>query len=325
MNIYTKEEIEAQVMDHYIGGGGNVFYLGFKNLSKHYQILEGSRTDWTGYPGSGKTELLLECLNNTSEWYGHKHLLHMPDAGSIAELSAKLLHKMSGKQFKEFYHNKDGDKVKIENRLTEFEVRQLLPQMLNNYVLFDSRKHIEGKVGASKSVTPRELWQFGADNKKDLGIFSVVIDSWNYMRHDVSSGQRYDQWLESELSFGNDLSESSKLHFHTIVHPKSPVKVQGKIAMPDYHEMKGGSEWGNNGKSIIICHREFDSNTLDIKVNKAKPEIIGIRGLCSLNYDLKLGKYYQYSAGGNIYAEPLTRVDEVLMEVNKAFKPNMDF
>jgi len=314
MDIYKYEEVEAKVMEHYLGGGGNVFYLGFKELGRHYQILEGSRTDWTGYAGSGKTELLLECLNNTSDWYGHKHLIHMPDAGSIAELSAKLLHKMSGKQFKEYFIDDKGEKVILKNRLTEEEVLTLLPKMLKNFALFNPST--SGK--SSKAITPSELWQFGADNKKDLGIFSVVIDSWNYMKHDVQGGQRYDQWLESTLSFANDLSESSKLHFHTIVHPKSPTKIQGKIQMPDYHDMKGGSEWGNNGKSIIICHREFDSKVLEVKINKAKPEIVGIRGLVMLEYDIVTGKYYTNDIHkGKIYATPLPR--ETAMQNNMNF------
>ena len=321
MDIYQYDEIEYKVMEHYTGGGGNVFYLGFPSLAKHYQILEGSRTDWTGYPGSGKTELLLECLKNTSEWYGHKHLLHMPDAGSIAELTAKLMHKMSGRQFKEFYYNKDNEKVLVPNRLTEEEVRSLLPQLLKNFVLFNPK----GK--ASKAVTPSALWQFGADNKKELGIFSVVIDSWNYMNHDVPSSMRYDQWLESTLSFGNDLSEQSLLHFHTIIHPKSPTKIQGKVVIPDMHELKGGSEWANNGKSIIVCHRDFDTNMLDVKVNKAKPEIVGVRGFTNLFYNVQSGKYYEYKDGNESYATPLMRVQEVVKEINKkvAFAPNLDF
>lgn len=293
--IYDYSEIERSVLEHYKSGGGKTFYLGFPCLAKHYSIMEGSRTDWTGYPGSGKTELLLECLVNTSKWYNHRHLIHMPDAGSTSEIVAKIMHKMSGKQFKEFYYNANGEKVKIENRLSEIEITRLLPQVLDKFIIYKP----EGK--ASKAITPKELWQFGADNKEKLGIFSVVIDSWNYMRHEVTGGMRYDQYLEDVLSFGNDLSQASKLHFHTIIHPKSPVKLNGKVQMPDMHELKGGSEWGNNGKSIVIVHREFDSVITEVKINKAKPEIIGVRGLTQIMYDVKSGKFIEDGK----FAEPL--------------------
>jgi hypothetical protein len=318
MDIYSQKELEQQLIEHYLGGGGKTFYCGFKALSPYYSVHEGGRTDWTGYPGSGKTELLLEVLNNTSEYYGHKHLIHMPDAGSVAEIISKIMHKMSGKQVKEFYYDKDGNKVIIQDRLTQDEIKILLPKVLNNFVIFKP----DGK--SSKAVTPKEYWQFASDNKKYLGIFSAVIDSWNYMKHDVPSNLRYDQWLEGTLSFANDLAESSKLHLHTIIHPKSPIKKDGKVQIPDMHELKGGSEWANNGKSIIVVHREFDSNITDIKINKAKPEVVGIRGFTNLFYDVKLGRFYETNGITKKYAEELSRKDEVLMQM-KPLEPNNNF
>jgi len=326
MNIYQHKELEEQLLEHYLGGGGKTFYCGFKKLAPLYSVHEGGRTDWTGYPGSGKTELLLEVLNNTSEWYGHKHLIHMPDAGSVAEIISKIMHKMSGKQVKEFYYDKEGNKIYIQDRLTQDEIKILLPKVLNNFVIFKP----EGK--ASKAVTPMEFWNFASEHKKTLGIFSAVIDSWNYMKHDVPSNLRYDQWLESTLSYANDLAESSKLHLHTIIHPKSPTKIEGKVKMPDMHELKGGSEWANNGKSIIVVHREFDGNITEIKVNKAKPEIVGVRGFTDLLYDVKLGRFFEMNGITKKYAEPLTRVDEVLIqnkplqsEIFNNLAPNKDF
>jgi hypothetical protein len=63
---------------------------------------------------------------------------------------------------------------------------------------------------------------------------------------------------------------------------------------------------------------------LDVKVNKAKPEIVGVRGFTNLFYNVQSGKYYEYKDGNESYAAPLTRVKEVIKE-KKAFQPNMDF
>jgi predicted ATP-dependent serine protease len=118
MGVVKLQEIREEVIDLYKNGGGNVFYCGFKRLAPHYNVKEGSCTDWTGYPGSGKTELLFEVLRNCSEFYDHKHLIYMPDAGSNAEVVAKLLHKFSGKQFNEHYYDSDGKQQKIEDRIS---------------------------------------------------------------------------------------------------------------------------------------------------------------------------------------------------------------
>jgi len=126
------------------------------------------------------------------------------------------------------------------------------------------------------------------------------------MRHDTEGFQREDKWLEDTLSFRNELAERSKMHFHTVIHPKSARKDRdGNTIPPDMHTLKGGSEWGNNGKSIIVVDRDFQSNMSNIIIVKAKPSIVGIRGACSVGYDIKKGAYFEFVDGVKYSAEPL--------------------
>jgi hypothetical protein len=127
------------------------------------------------------------------------------------------------------------------------------------------------------------------------------------MRHDIGS-QRQDQWLEEILSYRNELAERNNIHFHTIIHPKGEKKDKnGKKLMPDMHSLKGGSEWANNGKTIIIAHRDFESQITDIKVDKAKPKIVGVQGLSALRYDVSYGGFYENINGKRQYShkEPI--------------------
>ena len=306
-NILTEEMIRDKMSEHYDSGGGETFYAGFNGLAKYYSIKAGSCTDWTGLPGSGKTEILLEMLKNSSEWYDHKHLLHMPDAGSEVEIVAKLIHKLSGKQFEEYYYDDAHEKQLIKNRISEEEMFRMIPEVLKIFKIFvpTPKPQKEGKKATrSKAVTPKEFWEFAVENKKKLGIFSAVIDSWNYMKHDTEGFGREDKWLEETLSYRNELAESSDLHFHTIIHPKGAKKDKaGKIIMPDMTDLKGGSEWGNNAKSIIVVHREKNSHLTHVKIEKAKPKVVGIAGSCLLAYDVKSGRYYE-----NIKSSGMKRV-----------------
>ena len=143
----------------------------------------------------------------------------MPDAGTIEEVVGQLIHKLSGKQFDEFYYNDLGERVLIDDRVTEAEISRYLPIVLEYFKILDPKKKTN-----SKALTPKEFWQFSVDNKKELGVFSAVIDSWNYMRHDVEGFAREDKWLEDTLSFRNELAERSKMHFHTVIHPTKRVK-----------------------------------------------------------------------------------------------------
>tara|TARA_R110000868_G_scaffold173508_7_gene409628 strand:+ start:3585 stop:4553 length:969 start_codon:yes stop_codon:yes gene_type:complete len=296
MDIINTEAIREAVIDLHRTGGGNVFYCGYKSLARHYGIKEGGCTDWTGFAGSGKSEILLDILKNCAEYYGHKYLIHMPDAGTPQEVIGKLIHKLSGKQFDEFHYNAEGLKILNSNRLTEDDVHKYLPIVTESFKILDTKVN-----GSSKALTPKEFWSLAVSKKKELGLFGAVIDSWNYMKHDTEGFSREDKWLEDTLSFRNDLAESSGMHFHTIIHPsKARRSTDGEVQAPDIHSLKGGSEWGNNGKSIIIVNREYGSNKCEIDVVKAKPQIVGVRGQVELSFDVKTGAYTE-AINGSVY------------------------
>ena len=80
-------------------------YLGFERLNEYYTMVLGTCTDWTGFPRSGKTQVLMELLLNTSKYYGWKHLVYFPDVGNKVEIIADLLHKLTGKTFNPKYKN----------------------------------------------------------------------------------------------------------------------------------------------------------------------------------------------------------------------------
>ena len=87
-------------------------YLGWKGMDEFYSMQLGNCTDWTGFPMSGKTQVLMECLLNTSKFYGWKHLVYFPDVGSNVEIVADLIHKV----IKGLSESKS-DNSKIENEV----------------------------------------------------------------------------------------------------------------------------------------------------------------------------------------------------------------
>lgn len=288
------KDLFDKVIARWKQGDAQVFNPGFKNFSNFYNVLQGSCTDWTGYPTSGKTELLLEVLMNCSNFYGHKHLLYMPDAGTEVEVIGDLLTKYSGKPFGEYYFWQ-GEKHKNYDRITEKEIAQYLPEIQNSFMIYSQD---------SKTLTPIQFWEYACDYAKNNTLHSAVIDSWNYMHHDIGS-LRQDQWLEATLSKRNQLAEKSKLHFHTVIHPKSATyNKNGLVVVPTAHSLKGGSEWYNNGKSIICVDRPNSSgNIADVYIQKAKPRIVGVKGDFSLNFDVKKSRYYYDTGLEKIYAK----------------------
>lgn len=267
-------------------------YLGFDNLHEFYTMSLPGVTDWTGYPQSGKTELLLELLLNTSLFYGWKHFLYVPDVGTKEDIISLLIHKKTGKTF---------DKRYKSNYITEIEVSNNLDWVLNHFFILH-------KIDEKAKITPYQFWDFGVNFSSEVsgGIQTMVIDSWKDLKHDRS--MRDDQYLEDVLSYRNMIAEKYGMHIHTVIHPKglgNEKNSKGERKVPGPDDLKGGSEWWNNGKNIVVVHRpEGSSNTTEIYIKKAKPKSVAKQGMTELYLDLV--KYNFYAINENnakVYAK----------------------
>lgn len=266
-------------------------YLGFPNLNEFYTMALPGVTDWTGYPQSGKTELLIELLLNTSLFYGWKHLLYVPDIGSKEDMISLVIHKLTGKTF---------DKRYKSNYIEESDITKNIDWVLEHF-------RILHKTDEKAKLTPYQFWDFGIEYSSTVigGIQTMVIDSWKDMKHDRT--MRDDQYLEDVLSYRNMIAEKYKMHLHTVIHPKglgNEKTAKGERKVPGPDDLKGGSEWWNNGKNIIVVHRpEGSSNTTDVYVKKAKPKSVAKQGKCELFLDLVSYRYYHIDENNNrVYA-----------------------
>ena len=315
MDIVKPADVRDKLCHYIKKGGPKRYYIGHKSLDRHYGVREGSRTDWSGYPASGKTELMIETIWNCSQYYEHKHLINMPDAGSKEEIIAKLFHKVTGKRMEKYYWTNEG-RQETDNLATVQELDRYLPEILHYFKIIKS----------DQLLSPSQFWLEAEKMQSEHGIFSAVIDSWNHMFHDTD-GEREDKWLAKTLQLGNDIVERSGLHFHTIIHPRSAKIKDGKLQPPTYHELKGGSEWGNYAKSVIIVHRVKSEQFSEIHIEKAKGANIGIKGMIVLHFDIKTGKYYETEIIGNQlirhYAQPEGK--EEIEVINSAIVPDTNF
>lgn len=278
MDFIKLDDIQNRLVKH-LNQDIKLQSIGFNALDDYYKVILGNCTDITGYPYMGKTLLLMEILFNLSYEYGYKHLLHLPDMGKPEEVIAILLQKLTGKTFDKRY----------ENKIDE-------PTILKNINWIDEHFKI---LSYEKRPSPIEFWEYAGT----LDVQCASIDSWNYMRHD-SSGTEY---LASQLSTRNELAEKYNKHFFTIIHPKNPTQhdkdANGKVNAPDVYNLMGGSEWNNNGKNIIVLHKESkESMDYDIYFRKIKPRIVGKTGMETMQYDIVRQKFFTADKGTRMYA-----------------------
>jgi hypothetical protein len=167
----------------------------------------GNCTDWTGFPMSGKTQVLMECLMNTSRFYGWKHLVYFPDVGTNVEIIADLINKKTGKSFN----------PEAFNVITDDEIINAIDWITHHFKVL-TRSDIKAKL------TPIEFWDYAVQLKKDEGLETASIDSWKDLNHPYNDYGGYAQYLEFVLPYRNQIAEDNDLHLHTIIHPKLTEK-----------------------------------------------------------------------------------------------------
>jgi hypothetical protein len=279
-------------------------FLGFDKMKDNYSMQLGNCTDWTGYPMSGKTQFLMECLINTSLFYDWKHLIYFPDVGNNIEIIADLIHKKTGKSFNPDAHN----------TITDSEI-SIASEWVCHYFKVLTKSDLKAKMSAV------EFWDYAVTLKKSEGLQTASIDSWKDLSHDYSSYGGYAQYLEFVLPYRNQIAEDNDLHLHTIIHPKLTEKVNGKRVPPGPYDLKGGSEWFNSGKCMITVHREdLSDNQCEIYFNKIKPRSIGKIGMINLRFDINKFRYYDLDSNNpnqhsNIYAQEKHEIKKPIAEL----------
>lgn len=273
-------------------------YLGFKAIDEFYTMQLGNVTDWTGYPMSGKTQILMEVLLNTSKFYGWKHLVYLPDVGNKTEIVADLIHKLTGKSFN----------PKFENHISKEEISREIDWILEHFKIL-TKKEVKSKM------TPFEFYDLAAT----MDIQTASIDSWKDMSHPYKEYGGYATYLEVVLPYRNQIAEDNNIHINTVIHPKLTEKENGKRNAPTPYDLKGGSEWFNSGKCMITVHRESkDDNIAQINFNKIKPRSIGKIGGCELRFDLNKFVYYEEGINSRTYAH---EKGQDILEDNKPPRP----
>lgn len=267
--LLTSQDVRESLKRHRDTYNSRGKFLGWKEFHKHYSMQLGNCTDWTGFPRSGKTELMMELLMNTSKWYGWSHLIYFPDVGSSTEIVADLLHKKTGKTFN----------PKMDNVITDQEIQNELEWILHHFKILTKKDH-------RAPLSPMTFWDIAVDIKKKQGLETAAIDSWKDMNHPYAEYGGYATYLEYALPYRNRIAEDHGLHLHQVIHPKLTEKEKGKRRPPTPYDLKGGSEWFNSGKCMITVHREdMSDNRADIYFHKIKPRSVGFPGKIEMRFD----------------------------------------
>ncbi len=271
--IKSNGEILEQLYHLHKNGIPEGSKVGLNAFDEQLTFVKGGCTDITGYPFFGKSLFLKEIMMGLTLNQNWRHCVYMPDDGSDTEVISNLLHKMTGKTFEKGY----------PNTITEKEISKYSSQLLDKFKF----------ISAEHSIEPEAFWNYAKENECN----SAVIDSWNYLAHKGEPTKP--EYLRKILSIRNRFMEINKMHSFIIIHPKNPDPKQvkdGNVKKPSVYDLMGGSEWNNNGRNIVVVHKNSKDNHEPYKVtiDKVKPKHYGQRGEVLLNMDWAKQRFYEF-------------------------------
>jgi twinkle protein len=279
--IVTMDEMYSDVVDFYINGypKGTPAHIpgagglqGFDDLLTFYP---GQLTMVTGSPGSGKDEFLNLIAANLAKHEGWKFgICGMEEPAEFTV--TKLQEKIVGKSFafrRESFH-----------RMNQQEFETSLGLVDSNFFFINVNK-----VGVKMEEI---LEHFGVLVKK-VGINAIIINPWNCLEHNRPDGKSETEYISEALGQLINFLNINQVHGFLVAHPTKLQKKKdtGKYEVATMYSISGSAHFFNKTHNGISVYRDFETNVVDVYVQKVKWSWLGKIGFCSYNFDTDLRQY----------------------------------
>ncbi len=244
--------------------GVKVGIPGFDDLvsfeTKHLCVI-------TGIPGSGKSEFIDEMAVRLNVRYGWKWGFFSPENSPMEYHVIKLISKMTGKSFGE-RHLPLGELMRAMGHIDE-----------NFFFITPERYDIDTVLELGRHLVRRH------------GIRALVIDPYNRLRNEAGS-------LSETLYISQVLDRLSNFalqHDVLVVLMAHPTKMRrgtdGRLEVPTLYDIAGSANFYNKADFGLVVHRERQSQTVELHVQKVRFRHLGAGGKAMLRYNLVNGRY----------------------------------
>lgn len=229
--------------------------------------FESSRlTTITGVPSHGKSVFLDDIMCRLAIEYDWVFAVFSPESFPIELHVSRLLSKIIGKNF---------------NHLTDSEIRYGL-EFINDHFIWIYPEDDNYRLRNILNITESIIKRYGAN--------ALIIDPWTEIDKEGNTGT---EDINDYLTDLNKFKRTNKIHIFLVAHPTKMTKdpVTGKVTVPDLYNINGSSYFYNKTDMGMTVYRNFDTETVDIYVNKVKFEHLGKIGVCTLKYNVLNGRY----------------------------------
>lgn len=272
--LVTMDDMYETVCQFYEEGYPEGCKAGVGDFDKYLSFYPGQLTVVTGIPGSGKSEFvdwLMASLTKNFKWSWGICSFENPPEFHVTKLAEKFTNKS-------FAFRKDpSQRINVE----EFKYSI---GMIDKYFNFINLSLID--------VTMDGLISKAEELVKRKGINGLLFDPWNCIEHKYSGENETKYVLECLNKLINFL-DRYKVHGFLVAHPTKLKKDQktGKYEIPTLYSISGSAHFFNRTHNGISVWRDFETNLVDVYVQKIKWSWLGQIGFCTYNFDTFTREY----------------------------------
>ncbi len=277
VGLHNASVFDSQYVDLYENGQAKGASTGIASLDNLIQIPTGMLTVVTGFPSSGKSDLVDQICMNLAKSHNWKTVycsFEKPPELHMAQLAQKLI----GKPFF------DGPTSKMTT-----EERDYASNWLNEHFLFmDYRR--DGPSEISK------ILEIASSAVMRMGCRVLVIDPYNYL--DVGSNMRETDAISQMLTQVQLWAKEHDAHVFFIAHPTkiSPDRRSERKVIVTGHDIAGSAAWFAKADIGLSAWRHpRDEEPPEAHVWKVRWSWLGRNGSCPLTFDKPTGRWGDYS------------------------------
>jgi len=267
--VSTLRDLEADLLDFVHNGFKPGFQVGLDNFDKIFSTYTSQFITVTGIPSSGKSDFVDQMCIGYNKNYGWKTAFASPENKPNFLHAHKLI-------------RKTWEGMPTKDDIGSAKWKQVTNHINDNYYFIDMDRY-----------TLENVLRKGAELVKRKGIKCLVIDPFNKIRDVDCKTEDVNRYTMEYLTKIETFAKKYDVLVMVVAHPTKMYRdKEGKIEEPTMYSIKGGGEWYDASYHGLLVHRDYDANTVKVKVLKVKFQNLGEnQAEAHFNWEPKSGSY----------------------------------
>lgn len=268
----TMDDMYETIVDFYENGYPAGAASGVsEQFDEHLTFYPGQLTCITGIPGSGKSEFVDWLMASLTKKHGWDWGICSFECDPPFHVT-KIAEKFTGKSFA--FRKNPLERINTED--FQYSIGEIDKHFhFMNLSLIDVS--IDGLIAKAEEFVLR------------YGIRGFLFDPWNCIE---AKGEGTDYILQCLNKLINFLTKY-QVHGFLVAHPTKLQKDKGtgKYEVPTMYSISGSAHFFNRTHNGISVYRDFETNTVDVYIQKVKFSWLGKLGSCSYHFDTHTRQY----------------------------------